>query len=108
MTECNQSSFGFEECGSRQVEARFDGGTISSDGGALLLRQTDKRLNLLPRLAQCFLDRRRQERIEHSVEEMLSQRIYGLALGYEDIVDHEQLRRDPLFGVLAGRTDEPA
>lgn len=105
MTECNQSSFGFEECGSRQVEARFDGGTISSDAGALLLRQTDKRLNLLPRLAQCFLDGRSQARVEHSIEEMLSQRIYGLALGYEDIADHEQLRNDPLFGVLAGRKD---
>jgi len=85
MTECNQSSFGFEACGSREIVARFDGGTISSDGGALLLRQTDKRLNLLARLAECFLDGRNQEYVEHSVVEMLSQRIYGLALGYEDI-----------------------
>ena len=85
--------------------ARFDGGTISSDGGALLLRQTDQRLNLLPRLAQCFLDGREQERVEHSVEEMVSQRVYGLALGYEDVNDHEQLRSDPLFGVLAGREE---
>ena len=60
MTECNQSGFGFEACGRREVVARFDGGTISSDGGALLLRQTDRRLNLLPRLAQCFLDGRNQ------------------------------------------------
>src|SRR5450755_1795895 len=85
MTECNQSSFGFEASGKREIVARFDGGTISSDGGALLLRQTDKRLNLLPRLAECFLDGRNQEQVEHSVLEMLSQRIYGLALGYEDI-----------------------
>jgi len=85
--------------------ARFDGGTISSDGGAFLLRQTDKRLNLLPRLADCFLDGRNQIQVEHSVEEMLSQRIYGLALGYEDINDHEQLRRDPVFGILAGRDE---
>lgn len=103
MTECTQSGFGFEACGKREIVARFDGGTISSDGGALLLRQTDKRLNLLPRLAQCFLDGRNQNQVEHSVEEMLSQRIYGLALGYEDLNDHEQLRTDPLFGVLAGR-----
>jgi hypothetical protein len=103
MTECNQSSFGFEACGSREIVARFDGGTISSDGGAFLLRQTDKRLNLLPRLAECFLDARNQEQIEHSILEMLSQRIYGLALGYEDINDHEQLRKDPVFGILAGR-----
>jgi hypothetical protein len=85
--------------------ARFDGGAISSDGGALLLRQTDWRLNLLPRLAECFLDGRNQEQVEHSILEMLSQRIYGLALGYEDVNDHEQLRRDPVFGVLAGREE---
>ncbi len=73
MTECNQSSFGFEALGRREVVARFDGGTISSDGGALLLRQTDQRLNLLPRLAECFLDGRNQNLVEHSVQEMLSQ-----------------------------------
>jgi hypothetical protein len=105
MTECIQSSFGFEACDSRQIVARFNGGTISSDGGALLLRQTDKRLNLLPRLAECFLDGRNPDQVEHSIVEMLSQRIYGLALGYEDLNDHEQLRRDPVFGVLSGRED---
>jgi hypothetical protein len=105
MTECNQSGFEFEAFGKREIVARFDGGTISSDGGALLLRQTDKRLNLLPRLAQCFLDGRNQAQVEHSVLEMLSQRIYGLALGYEDVNDHEQLRKDPLFGILAGRQE---
>ena len=103
MTECIQSSFGFEGCGRREIVARFDGGTITSDAGCLLLRQTEKRLNLLPRLAACFLDGRRQDRIEHSVREMLAQRIYGLALGYEDVNDHEQLRTDPLFHVLAER-----
>ena len=109
MTECTQSGFGFEASGSREIVARFDGGTISSDGGAFLLRQTDKRLNLLPRLAECFLDDRNQDLIEHSVLEMISQRIYGLALGYEDLNDHEQLRTDPVFGILAGREelDEP-
>ena len=80
MTECIQSRFGFEACGKREIVAQFDGGTISSDGGALLLRQTEKRLNLLPRLAECFLDGRDQTHVEHSIEEMLSQRIYGLAL----------------------------
>ena len=105
MTECNQSSFGFEACGKREIVARFDGGTISSHGGALLLRQTDQRLNLLPRLAKCFLDSRNQEQVEHSILEMLSQRIYGLALGYEDIHDHDQLRTDPVFGILAGRKE---
>ena len=105
MTECNQSGFGFEACGRREIVARFDGGTISSDGGALLLRQTDRRLNLLPRLAECFLDSRDQDRVEHSILEMVSQRIYGLALGYEDLNDHEQLRKDPLFAILAGREE---
>ena len=80
MTECIQSSFGFEALDRREIVARFDGGTISSDGGALLLRQTEKRLNLLPRFAACFLDGREQERMEHSIVEMLAQRIYGLAL----------------------------
>jgi hypothetical protein len=105
MTECIQSSFGFKACGSREIVARFDGGTISSDSGAFLLRETDKRLNLLPRLAECFLDGRNQALVDHSILEMLSQRIYGLALGYEDINDHEQLRTDPVFGILAGREE---
>jgi hypothetical protein len=105
MTECIQSSFGFAGCGAREIVASFDGGTISSDGGSLLLREADQRLNLLPRLAECFVDRRDPERVEHSVLEMLSQRIYGLALGYEDLNDHEELRLDPLFGVLAGRKE---
>ena len=109
MTECIQSSFGFKACGKREIVARFDGGTISSDGGALLLRRTEERLNLLPRLADCFLDGRNQEQVEHSIQEMLSQRIYGLALGYEDLNDHEQLRKDPVFGILAGgaKLEEP-
>lgn len=105
MTECNQSGFGFEACGRREIVARFDGGTISSDGGALLLRQTDRHLNLLPRLAECFLDGRNQDQVKHSIAEMVSQRIYGLALGYEDLNDHEQLRKDPLFAILAGREE---
>jgi hypothetical protein len=105
MTECNQSSFGFEACGRREIVARFDGGRISSDGGAFLLRQTDNRLNLLPRLAGCFLDGRNQKQVEHPIEEMLAQRVYGLALGYEDVNDHEQLRTDPVFGILAGRAE---
>jgi hypothetical protein len=103
MTECTQSGFSFEACGSRKIVARFDGGAISSDGGALLLRQTDKRMNLLPRMAECFLDGRNQNLVDHSILEMISQRIYGLALGYEDLNDHEQLRKDPVFSVLAGR-----
>ncbi len=109
MTECNQSSFGYEAFGRREIVARFDGGTISSDGGAFLLRQTDKRLNLLSRLAECFIDGRNADLVKHTIAEMLAQRIYGLALGYEDINDHEQLRKDAVFSILAGREnpDEP-
>ncbi len=105
MTECTQSSFGFEAHFSREVVARFDGGTITSDGGALLLRETDRRLDLMPRLARCFLDGRDPQLVKHPVQEMVAQRIYGLALGYEDLNDHEQLRRDPLMGVLSGKAD---
>ena len=103
MTECTQSDFEFQAHFSRDVVARFDGGTMTSDAGGLLLRETDQRLNLLPRLAQCFLDGRDSTRIEHSVAEMVSQRVYGLALGYEDLNDHEQLRRDPMLKLLAGQ-----
>jgi Transposase DDE domain group 1 len=105
MTECNQSSFGFGTSGGRTVTARFDGGTISSDGGAVLLQQADRRLKLLERFSECFLDGREQSKVEHTVHEMVSQRVYGLALGYEDINDHEQLRSDPVFGMLAERED---
>jgi hypothetical protein len=103
MTECSQENFEFEAHFSRRVTAGFDGGTLTTDGGGLLLRQTEKRIGLLKRLAGCFTDCRRADRIEHRLEEMLAQRIYGLALGYEDLNDHEQLRHDPLLGVLAGK-----
>ena len=107
MTECNQSSFsGFEGSGRREIVARFDGGTISSDGRAIsCCARWDKRLNLLARFGQCFLDGRKQALVEHSIPEMVSQRVYGLALGYEDLNDHEQLRTDPVFGILAGKQD---
>src|SRR5438105_2683381 len=105
MTECIQSAFEFASHFSGQVWARFDGGTITTDSGGLLLRETDRRLNLLPRFAQCFLDGRSPVFVEHSVEQLVSQRVYGLALGYEDLNDHEQLRQDPLLRVLAGKLD---
>ena len=81
------------------------GGTMTSDAGGLLLRETDRRLKLLPRFAQCFLDGRNPERIQHTVQEMVSQRVYALALGYEDLNDHEQLRQDPVLKLLAGKED---
>ena len=103
MTECTQEVFSFAAHFSRRVEASFTAGQVSSDGGALLLRQTDRKINLLSRVATCFTDRRSPLLVTHQLAEMLGQRIYGLALGYEDINDHEQLRHDPLMAVLAGR-----
>ena len=105
MTECNQKVFSFAAHFSRRVEAGFTAGQVTSDGGSLLLRQTDRRIDLLGRLAGCFSDGRNQEQVEHTVAEMLAQRIYGLALGYEDLNDHEQLRSDPLFAVLGGKRE---
>jgi hypothetical protein len=104
-TECTQSSFEFAGAWSRSVVARFDGGKITSDAGGLLLRQVDRRIGLLKRLSLCFRDDRAQSRVRHSVREMLSQRVYGLALGYEDLNDHEQLREDPLLMLLAGSAE---
>jgi hypothetical protein len=105
LTECTQSSFEFAGVWSRSVMARFDGGKITSHAGGLLLREVDRRIGLLNRLSECFLDGRNQSRVRHSVREMVAQRVYGLALGYEDLNDHEQLREDPLLMLLAGSTD---
>jgi Transposase DDE domain group 1 len=105
MTECSETLFPFEAHFSRQVVAEFTGDWLTTEGGSLLLRQADRKIGLLRRVAGCFSDYRQPERIEHRLEEMLAQRIYGLALGYEDLNDHEQLRQDPLLGVLAGKRD---
>jgi Transposase DDE domain group 1 len=109
MTQCNQRQFAFAPHFSRQVMAGFEDRQLSTEGGALLLRETDRKLGLLSRVAECFLDHRDPERIEHRLRELLAQRIYGLALGYEDLNDHEELRRDPLLGLLAGKrsVEEP-
>jgi hypothetical protein len=105
MTECTQSRFWFAKHFTREVVAEFSGGTMTSDSGALLLRETDQRMKLLARFSQCFMDGRNPALVQHPVEQMLAQRIYGLALGYEDLNDHEQLRQDPLLGLLAGKPD---
>ena len=105
MTECTQTSFTFAHHGRRQVVARFDGGTITSDGGAMLLRQTEQRTGIVRQFAACFRDHRQPEQVEHSVRELVSQRVYGLALGYEDLNDHDQLRSDPLLALLSGKQD---
>jgi len=105
MTECKQATFGFQPCFRREVVARFDGGTISSDAGGLLLREAEAATGILGRFAACFTDHRNPELIEHTVEQLVAQRVYGLALGYEDLNDHDALRTDPLLAVLAGKED---
>jgi len=105
MTECTELRFAFATEGRREIVAEFNGGAISSDGGALLLREADRKLKLIERFSQCFLDGRNPALVEHRIEQLLTQRIYGLALGYEDLNDHEQLRHDPLLGALAGKAE---
>jgi hypothetical protein len=91
--------------GSRQVLADFDGGDISSDGGALLLRKTEELTGVIRQCAGCFTDHRNPDLIEHSLEELVAQRVYGLALGYEDLNDHDDLRCDPLLATAVGKPD---
>ncbi len=104
-TECTQLAFDFHRLGRREVVARFDGGRITSDAGGLLLRETERATGVIQRFAACFTDHRDPDLIEHTVNDLLAQRIYGLALGYEDLNDHDELRHDPLLAVLVGKTD---
>ncbi len=105
VTEGNAEQLEFHGLGRRSVVGGFDGGRISSDGGALLLREVEKRTGIVRSLAQCFVDHRDADAIEHSVEELVSQRVMGLALGYEDLNDHDALRCDPLLAVVVGKPD---
>jgi len=104
-TDCNNQPLLFQDLGSRKVVGDFSGGTLSSDGGALLLRQIDRGLGLTRSLAGCFYDLRKADFVDHQVEQLLSQRIYGIALGYEDINDHERLRLDPLLATACEKLD---
>ena len=104
-TQCTAERLEFAAIGRRRVVAAFDGGTVSSDAGALLLGKADAAIGLIDRLARCFTDRRRSELLEHSVRTLIGQRVFGLALGYEDLNDHEQLRHDPVLGALLGKLE---
>ena len=104
-TQCNQEFLEFHPLDKREVRGEFAGGAITSDAGGLLLREVEKRTGIIQQFAACFRDQRKAERIEHRAEELVAQRVYGLALGYEDLNDHQELRRDPLLGVLAGKAD---
>ena len=104
-TECNPALFEFPRVEGRAVVASFDGGQITSEAGALLLGGTDKVIGLTRRLAACFQDHRDPAFVEHTLETLLMQRVVGIALGYEDLVDHDELRHDPVMAVLAGKLE---
>ena len=104
-TQCSENQLEFQGLGGRRVVASFDAGHVSSDGGVLLLKEVDARLKLCERVAACFADHRAQDLVEHSVETLVRQRVYGLALGYEDLNDHDELRRDPLVAAAVGMPD---
>ncbi len=103
-TECISDLFGFEPVEGRRVEAAFDGGRMTSEAGGLLLGRTSRAIGLIERFAECFDDRRKPELIEHEVATLVGQRVYAIALGYEDLVDHDQLRYDPMLAALAGKS----
>jgi hypothetical protein len=102
-TECSAGLFDFAPVQGRQVVAGFDGGAITSDAGVLLLGSTDRAIRLTERFAGCFTDRRMPGLVEHSVRTMVMQRVFGIALGYEDLTDHDELRHDPVMAVLADK-----
>jgi hypothetical protein len=102
-TQCSPDLFGFARVAGRSVVAGFDGGAITSDAGALLLGATDRAIRLVERFAMCFRDERDPARIEHKVTTLVGQRVFGIALGYEDLVDHDELRHDPALAVIAGK-----
>src|SRR3989441_1574859 len=104
-TECTPDFFGFEPVEGREVVAAFDAGAITSDAGALLLGATDRAIKMMDRFASCFHDVRRAELIEHEVATLVGQRVFGIALGYEDLNDHDELRHDPMMAVLAGKLE---
>lgn len=107
-TDCRKDThqkFAFQQAGSRKVEAGFDGGQITSDGGAVLLREVATRSGMLEQMAGCFTDHRDPARTTHELHQLLAQRVLGLACGYEDLNDHDQLRSDPMWGLLAGKAD---
>jgi Transposase DDE domain group 1 len=104
-TECSAELFAFAPVGRREVVGSFDGGAITSDAGALLLRATDQAIGLVKRFSKCFIDHREQVLIEHRVETLIGQRVFGIALGYEDLNDHDELRHDPVMAVLADKLE---
>ena len=104
-TECTEQSFVFQPLDRRDVVAKFDGGTITSDAGALLLREVERATAVVEQFAACFRDFRDPDRVEHELKELVARRVFALALGYEDLNDHDELRKDPLLATLVGKPD---
>ena len=104
-TQCNAARLDFPMLGRRELVADFDGGDLTSDGGALLLRTTEHLTAIIRQFAACFTDHRKADLIEHPLADLVAQRVYALALGYEDLNDHDDLRRDPLLATVVGKTD---
>ena len=105
QTECSAERSMFGRVEGRSVVAEFDGGALTSDAGGLLLGAADQRLGLVRRIARCFRDARDPRLVEHSVATLIGQGVYGIALGYADLNDHDELRHDPLMAVLAGKLE---
>jgi hypothetical protein len=105
QTECSSEQFEFEGLGRRRVVAAFDGGALTSDAGALLLRHTDRTIGLIERVAACFQDNREQDQVVHPLPALVGQRIVGIALGYEDVSDHDELRHDPVLALFAEKLE---
>ena len=105
QTQCKNESYRFQVVGKREVVGQFNAGHVSSDAGVVLLGEVEKQRQIIKRLSECFIDYRDQRYCEHSVEELLKQRIYGIALGYEDLIDHDELRVDPLLAVTIGKKE---
>src|SRR5262249_43863481 len=103
QTECSADLFGFAPVEGRKVVAAFDGGQMTSEAGAILLGATDKQIKLIERFAGCFAVYRAADLVEHTVPSLVGQRVFGIALGYEDLIDHDQLRHDPVMAVLGGK-----
>lgn len=103
LTDCSPEQFNFAPVEGRQVIAAFDGGAITSDAGALLLGATNRAIRLVDRFAACFTDHRTAGAVEHRISTLVGQRVFGIALGYEDLIDHDQLRHDPVMALLAGK-----
>lgn len=104
-TECTSKTYDFGKLGSRPILADFNGGTLTSDAGLLLIKQVDEQFQITQHFAQCFIDRRDPSRIQHHLGDLVTQRVYGIVQGYEDLNDHDVLRHEPMFNIAVGQLE---